>query len=340
MDSKHAIGMQLKILDKRTSLGFFPTPLQELKNLSSSFPGYRLFIKRDDQTGLASGGNKTRKLEYLIREALDQGCDTVITAGAQQSNHCRQTAAACAVAGLSCHLLLGGEEPAQYHGNLLLSSMLGAEIHFTGTHRKGEDIPALKTKLQARGKSCSVIPYGGSNLTGALGFVAAMLELRDQLTKNDLRIDHIYFASSSGGTQAGLILGKTLLGMDVELLPIAIDKEEISGDSLEAIVLGLLLEGASLMGLKRQFSVADTDLVRGYDESGYGVPTLEEMNAIRLLARSEGILLDPVYTGRAFYGMLDMLQRNRIPAGSNVLFWHTGGLPSVFQPSLEGILRS
>ena len=169
----------MEILEHKYNLGFFPTPLHPLKQLSKEYSGYHLYIKRDDHTGLASGGNKTRKLEYLFQEAIDNGCNTVITAGAQQSNHCRQTAAACAVAGLKCHLLLGGTNPEVYDGNLLLSYLLGAIIHFAGENRKGEDIEALRSELELKGNKCSVIPYGGSNLTGALGYVNAVKELKD-----------------------------------------------------------------------------------------------------------------------------------------------------------------
>lgn len=318
------------VLKNRMNLGFFPTPIQELKNLSGSFPGYRIFIKRDDQTGLATGGNKTRKLEYLVRDALDNKCDTIITAGAQQSNHCRQTAAACASAGLECHLLLGGEEPDKYDGNLLLSSLLGAHIHFTGNHRKGEDIPELKTKLEAQGKICGVIPYGGSNLIGALGFVSAAGELKDQLIELDLQMDHIFFASSSGGTQAGLILGKELFNLEAELQPIAIDKEELEGKSLEEVVLTLVREGVQCLALEKTFSEKEIRLIRGYDAAGYGVLTDAEKEIIRLLAEKEGILLDPVYTARAFTGMLDRLKKGTLAKKSNVLFWHTGGIPALF----------
>ncbi|MDO9136516.1 MAG: pyridoxal-phosphate dependent enzyme, partial [Lutibacter sp.] len=176
------------ILDHKFDLGFFPTPLHQLKNLSEKYAPYNIFIKRDDQTGLASGGNKTRKLEYLIQDALDHDCDTIITAGAQQSNHCRQTAAACAIAKLKCHLLLGGNEPEKFNGNLLLSHLLGAQIHFTGENRKGEDIDRLKQKLELEGKKPFIVPYGGSNLTGALGFVNAIKELKSQLTAQNLKI--------------------------------------------------------------------------------------------------------------------------------------------------------
>lgn len=184
------------IFNNKFDLGFFPTPLHKLKNLSKKYEGYNLYIKRDDQTGLASGGNKTRKLEYLIQEAINNDCDTIITGGAQQSNHCRQTAAACSVAGLDCHLVLGGKEPEVYNGNLLLSDLLGAKIHFSAENRKGEDMALLKEKLETEGKKVLLVPYGGSNTTGTMGFVNSVKELQDQLIEQNLAIDYIFFASS------------------------------------------------------------------------------------------------------------------------------------------------
>ncbi len=319
------------MLDNKFNLGFFPTPLQKLENLSESYPGYSIFIKRDDLTGLASGGNKTRKLEYLIKQALDEACNTVITAGAQQSNHCRQTAAACAKARLECHLLLGGEEPKVYDGNLLLSSILGAHIHFTGSHRKGEDILQVKKELEVNNHKCFVIPYGGSVLTGALGFVNAVKELKDQLDAQKLKIDYVFFASSSGGMQAGLTLGLELFQLDCELLPINIDKDETGGLSLEEVVLNLINEGSRPLNIKREYTLKDIPLNREYDKAGYGNVTENEKNAILELASKEGILLDPVYTGRAFHAMLDQLKKEKIPSDSNILFWHSGGFPAIFE---------
>ena len=171
------------MLSKKYSLGFFPTSLERLDNLSKKHPDYNLFIKRDDNSGLASGGNKVRKLQYFIYDALEKGCDTIITAGAQQSNHCRQTAAACAKSGIECHLLLGGKEPQDYNGNLLLSHLLGANVHFKENNRKGEDIDSGKRELEAKGKKVYVVPYGGSNLLGAYGFVDAVKELKGQLNE-------------------------------------------------------------------------------------------------------------------------------------------------------------
>jgi D-cysteine desulfhydrase family pyridoxal phosphate-dependent enzyme len=317
----------------RFSLGFFPTPLTELANLTKIYPSYRLFIKRDDHTGLASGGNKTRKLEYLIQEALEQGCNTVITAGAQQSNHCRQTAAACAIANLNCHLVLGGEKPDIYNGNLLLSKLLGANIHFTGENRKGEDIEQIYSNLKFHGANPYIIPYGGSNITGAMGYVNAVKELQEQLTVRNLKLDYIFFASSSGGMQAGLTLGKMLYNLEGELIPINIDKNETGGHSLEEAVFAIIEEGKEVLQINKSYELNNIPLIREYDKAGYGVVSHNEINAIGLLAKTEGILLDPVYTARAFYGMMDYLEKRLLPEGSNVLFWHTGGLPAIFSYS-------
>ena len=323
------------MIDNKFNLGFFPTPLNELKKLSKKYPDYNIYIKRDDNSGLASGGNKTRKLEYLIKQALDANCDTIITAGAQQSNHCRQTAAACSIAGLKCHLLLGGEKPEIYEGNLLLSSILGAEIHFTGENRKGEDKEILKKKLENKGNKCFVIPYGGSNFTGAMGFVNAVKELKEQLIEQKLKIDYIFFASSSGGMQAGLTLGKEIYQLNSELIPISIDKDETNGLSLEEVVLNIIKEGFQKLNVDKKIQLTDIKLNRDYDKDGYGIVTNNEINAINELAKNEGVLLDPVYTGRAFYGMLDFLKEKKIPTNSNVLFWHTGGLPTIFKYANE-----
>lgn len=321
----------MEILEHKYNLGFFPTPLHPLKQLSKEYSGYHLYIKRDDHTGLASGGNKTRKLEYLFQEAIDNGCNTVITAGAQQSNHCRQTAAACAVAGLKCHLLLGGTNPEVYDGNLLLSYLLGAIIHFAGENRKGEDIEALRSELELKGNKCSVIPYGGSNLTGALGYVNAVKELKDQLITHNYNIDYIFFASSSGGTQAGITLGMDMFDLNAELMPISIDKAETYGVPTEEYILDLLNSGRERLGINKNYQLNDIKFLRDYDKAGYGVMTENEKSAILKLARTEGIILDPVYTGRAFYGMLECLENRRIKPDSDVLFWHTGGLPANFE---------
>ncbi len=317
------------MINNKYKLGFFPTPLHKLNNLSKIYPDYNIFIKRDDQTGLASGGNKTRKLEYLIKQAIDEGCDTVFTAGAQQSNHCRQTAAACTLAGLECHLILRGNEPKTYQGNLLLSQLLGAKIHFSGDGSKEIDLDLFTKKLDAN-KNPFIIPIGGSNVIGALGYVEAVRELKQQLDEQNLNIDTIFFASSSGGTQAGLILGLELYALDAELIPIKIDKDETQNLDMEAEVLSIVKEGVKLLGINRKYSIADMTLNKNYNQAAYGVLTDKEKSAINKLALTEGILLDPVYTGRAFYGMLDLVKEKKLKPHSNILFWHTGGLPALF----------
>lgn len=329
--NKEAVNTNLKdLMERKFPLGFFPTPVHALKNLSGKYKDYTVYIKRDDQTGLASGGNKTRKLEYLIREALDQGCDTVITAGAQQSNHCRQTAAACNLAGLQCHLLVRGHEPVEVTGNLLLSKLLGARIHYVGEEIKPGHVETLKSQLEAEGCRPYYTPIGGSTLTGALGFVGAAGELKAQLEAMNLHIDTIFFASCSGGTQAGLVLGKSLYRLAATLMPVRIEKSGPGTPGLEETLKELVFRGKDRLNIRQDFGAGDMALVKGYDNAGYGVLTQEEKTAIHELAREEGIFLDPVYTARAFYAMSDHLQKRLIKPGSTVLFWHTGGFPANF----------
>lgn len=322
-------------MDSRFPLGFYPTPLEKLKNLSKQYSDYQIYIKRDDQTGLATGGNKTRKLEYLIQDAINQNTDVVITAGAQQSNHCRQTAAACAKANIECHLLLGGFQPSNYNGNLLLSELLGSKIHFTGDNRKGEDLIKIEEELKSMGKQPYIIPYGGSNFIGSLGYVNAVKELNAQLVSQHINIDAVFFASSSGGTQAGITIGKLLYNMKFSLFPISIDKEDLKNNKIQNEIFKIVNEGIKKLNITKSVALSDCELIKGFNDDGYGVFTEKEKEAIELLAKTEGILLDPVYTGRAFYGMLSLLKKEKLPKGSSVLFWHTGGIPANFNYASE-----
>jgi len=312
----------------KVSLGFFPTPLVELPRLSNALGGPKIFMKRDDQTGLALGGNKTRKLEYLLGDAIGQGCDAIVTAGAAQSNHCRQTAAAAAKLNMECHLVLGGEEPAEPSGNLLLDRIFGSHIHWAGSHRKGEDIPELYERLKNAGKNPYHVPYGGSNELGALAFAEAAGELDEQ--GKDLSITHIIFASSSGGTQAGLMLGKQVYRKTYQVVGIKIDKEETGDLSFDRHVLCLANRAAALVGLNHEFGAEDFILNEHYLGAGYGVMGALEKEAIEITARTEGILLDPVYTGRAMGGLIDMVRNGELDQEDSVLFWHTGGTPALF----------
>lgn len=314
----------------RQSLGFFPTPLIELTRLSKELDGPTIFMKRDDNTGLALGGNKTRKLEFIMGDALAQGADSVITAGAAQSNHCRQTAAAAASLGLDCHLVLGGEEPEQASGNLLLDKIFGSHIHWAGANRKGEDIPKIVEQLKNQGKKPYVIPYGGSNELGALAFVEAFKELESQRTSMDVSFTHIVFASSSGATQAGLMLGKKILNSPAQIVGINIDKGETDKVPFDQYTVALANSTATLIGADHQFSETDLILNSDYVGEGYGVVGTLENEAIEMTAQTEGILLDPVYTGRAMGGLIDMIRSGKIKKTDTVLFWHTGGAPALF----------
>ncbi|KGO34475.1 cysteine desulfhydrase [Desulfobulbus sp. Tol-SR] len=328
------------ILDRmaRKRLGFLPTPVVPLPALSKHLGGPAILMKRDDQTGLALGGNKTRKLEFLLGDAIAKGADVVVTGGAAQSNHCRQTAAAAAVCGLGCHLALGGEEPAALNGNLLLGRLLGATIHWSGARRKGEDIPAICDRLRASGRKPYIIPYGGSNAIGAAGFVEAMRELTLQLGPEADRVSHIVFASSSGGTHAGLMVGKVPGGLGTRLVGINIDKEESGEMTLGEHILDLAGATATLLGLDHTFAGADLILRDDYVGAGYGVIGDREREAISLTARLEGILLDPVYTGRAMGGLIDLIRNGEIGPRDTVLFWHTGGSPALFAHAGELVI--
>jgi D-cysteine desulfhydrase family pyridoxal phosphate-dependent enzyme len=311
-------------------LGFFPTPFAQLNRLSPHLDGPCLWIKRDDLTGLALGGNKTRKLEFLLADALDSGCDTVVTAGAAQSNHCRQTAAAAAALGLSCHLVLGGLPPSVANGNLLLDELFGATIHWGGALRKGESLTRVEAELCSRGLRPYVIPYGGSNPLGAVGFAAAMIELDEQLAARGVRPDAIVFASSSGGTHAGLLVGGSATRSSARIIGIGIDKRGPDEEPFDAFIAGLASGTAELLGAETRYRSSDVLLRTEYLGGGYGVVGDLEREAIRLMAEREGILLDPVYTGRAFGALVDLIRRGEFGSRDNVIFWHTGGAPALF----------
>ena len=314
----------------KASLGYFPTPLIELTRLSKTLGGPNIYMKRDDNTGLALGGNKTRKLEYIMGDALAKGADTVITAGAIQSNHCRQTAGAAASLGLECHLVLGGKKPEQPQGNLLLDKVYGCHIHWAGENRKGEDIPALVAQLKAEGKKPYVIPYGGSNELGAIAFIEAYKELNAQREALKVDFSHIIFASSSGATHAGLMLGNKILQTYSQIIGINIDKGEMDKVPFDEHIVSLANSTAQYIAADYQFTADDLILNSDYVGDGYGVIGELEKEAIALTAQNEGILLDPVYTGRAMGGLIDMIRTGQIKATDNVLFWHTGGAPALF----------
>ena len=313
-------------MTERFPLAQLPTPLEQLPRLGKVLGISSLWIKRDDQTGLAMGGNKTRKLEFLIADALAQKADVIITAGAAQSNHCRQTAAAAVRAGLPCVLVLGGSAPDFPNGNLLLDSMLGAEIQWTDRDRRVERMEEIADSCRRGGKRPYVIPYGGSNGIGAQGYVLAMQELMEQVKQTGVCPDTIVVASSSGGTQAGLVLGAKLYGYPGKIVGVSIDKGERGPDSFEEELAVIANATAGIMKTDVRVTAADFHVDYGYLGEGYGVVGSVERESLTLMARHEGIILDPVYTGRAFGAVV----RHNGSAGESVLFWHTGGAVAVF----------
>jgi D-cysteine desulfhydrase len=308
----------------RIRFAHLPTPVEELPRLSHALGGPRILVKRDDQTGLAFGGNKTRKLEFLVAEAKEQGADVLISAGAVQSNHCRQTAAAAAKFGFDCVLVLSGQQPERASANFLLDQMFGATI--VGVlDRKDRDRVLSETheRIAGEGRRPYLVPYGGSSPTGALGYAFAVEELMAQAVKPDW----IVFGTSSGGTHAGLVLGKRAFGFEGKILGISIDESE---EWLKASVSGLASEASARLGERLAFTASDVLANADYCKAGYGVVTRAEREALRMFARTEGLLLDPVYTGRAAAGMIDLIRAGRFSKYETVLFWHTGGQPAIF----------
>jgi D-cysteine desulfhydrase family pyridoxal phosphate-dependent enzyme len=319
----------------RFPLAQLPTPVEELKALSRQLAGPQILIKRDDQTGLALGGNKTRKLEFLVGDALAQDADTLVTLGAAQSNHCRQTAAAAAKAGLRCELILNGQRPDLANGNLLLNEILGANPHWIERPQRAAKLQELDAQLRAQGRQPYLIPVGGSNGVGATGYVVAMLELAEQLRVSSRRVDHIFFGTSSGGTQAGVVLGARTAGFTGRLHGLSIDKNDPEHFEYEAEVAQIANDCAAYIGSPVRVTREDMNVVYGYKGEGYGVVGALERDAIRLLARSEGIVLDPVYAGRAFGALVDLIRKGTFRQAETVLFWHTGGAPALFAYAKE-----
>ena len=315
----------------RLRFAHLPTPIESLPRLSAFLNGPRLFVKRDDQTGLAFGGNKTRKLEFLVAEAQSQGADTLLSAGALQSNHCRQTAAAAAKYGFNCILVLVGQPPLQASANLLLDQLFGAEVVWAEKSRRDAVLQEAFEKTSAQGHKPYLVPYGGSSPTGVLGYVFAMEEFVGQ----NINADWIVFASSSGGTQAGLVLGSRVFGYKGQVLGISIDEPQ---QVLQERVAKLASETSERLGPRLEFSFDEVLVNAEYAASGYGVLTGAERAAISLFAKQEGLLLDPVYTGRAAAGLVDLIRKGFFKQEESVLFWHTGGQPALFAEKYQSDL--
>ncbi|EPX79386.1 D-cysteate sulfo-lyase [Litoreibacter arenae] len=317
----------------RRFIAHLPTPLERLDRLSKELGGPEIWIKRDDCTGLSTGGNKTRKLEFLMAEAELEGADMVMTQGATQSNHARQTAAFAAKIGMDCHILLEdrtGSDDANYNnnGNVLLDHLHGAT---TEKRPGGVDMNAEMEKaadrLRADGRKVYTIPGGGSNPTGALGYVNCAFEMLSQVNNSGTKIDHIVHATGSAGTQAGLIVGLKAMNAQIPLLGIGVRAPK---EAQEANVFKLACATADKLGcsgvVARDDVVANTD----YVGEGYGIPTDSGLEAIQMFAELESILLDPVYSAKGAAGFIDLIRKGHFKEGERVIFLHTGGSAALF----------
>lgn len=317
----------------RVHLAHLPTPLEHLPRLSEALGGPEIWIKRDDCTGLSSGGNKTRKLEFLIAEAIKQGAEIVLTQGATQSNHARQTAAAAAKYGLKCYLLLenrtGSDNPLYLHnGNVLLDILHGA----TYEHRPAgldmhQELLDAADKFAEKGIKPYVIPGGGSNPTGALGYVNCAFELMSQINDLGLTFDHLIHATGSQGTQAGLVAGMKLISSPIPVLGIGVRAPK---EQQEAAVFALTEKTLALF--KNAPTLAKEDVVANcnYVGEGYGIPSPAGIEAIKMLAELEGILFDPVYSAKGMSGMIDLIRQGQFKKGERIIFLHTGGSAALF----------
>lgn len=314
----------------RVRLANLPTPLEEMPRLTKLLKGPRLWIKRDDCTGLAFGGNKERKSEFVMADALNRKADVVITTGAAQSNHARATAAAARKVGLKPVLILRGAKPRSYDGNLLLDYLLGANIRFISeedsSYGRANPMEKIAEELRNEGHTPYIIPGGASYPVGAVSYVNAMLELLAQAQERNLEIDCIAHAAGSGGTQAGLVLANKALetGIDVKGICVEPNTEWLTRETVK-IVNGT----AKLLNMDLTLGPDDVNLVDEY-AGEYGALTSEASETIKLVAKTEGILLDPVYTGKAMAGLIDMIKHGRFKKDDNLVFIHTGGTPALF----------
>lgn len=307
----------------RILLAQLPTPIEPLPRLSAALKGPRLWVKRDDQTGVALGGNKTRKLEYVLAEAQANGARKLITVGGIQSNHCRQTAALAARLGMECILVLSGEPSANPNGNVLLDRLFGAQIVWTTRPERDKTLQAVFEQAWTDGKRPFLIPLGASTPTGTISYYTAFQEFLSQ----QVPADWIVVASSSAGTQAGLVLGAKLFGWKGKVLGISIDH---AASELQEAVARLATEAASRLDFDIKVAPEEVRVNDQYLGGGYAVMGDPEIEAIRLFGATEGLVLDPVYTGRAAAGMIDLIRKGFFSDKDRILFWHTGGSPALF----------
>ena len=314
----------------RLSLGVYPTPLYRLENISARY-GKNIWIKRDDLCGVALGGNKVRKLEFLLADAKNKGCDTVFTTGGAQSNHAMLTAACAARLGMRCILILKKRGVTERSGNLILDEIYGADVRFMDTDSYDDiyaEMDRLSAELAKEGHKAYAIPCGGSNALGALGYAACVEEFTAQAREQGLEIGHIVSATGSGGTTAGLLLGAQLFCPHIKVTGIGVDD-----DPFDPIARELARQAAELLETPYARKAEDLEIVYHLG-AGYAIPNAEDTPYIEELARLEGILLDPVYTGKAWAGMLKLLREGYFDGQDNILFVHTGGAAALFAMDL------
>ncbi|WP_233879545.1 D-cysteate sulfo-lyase [Virgibacillus halodenitrificans] len=325
--------MNLAIIPRR-NYSYGPTPIEPLKNLSEYLGGPTIYIKRDDLLGLTGGGNKTRKLEFLVADAMKKGADTLITCGAVQSNHCRLTLSAAVKEKLECHLVLEERVPNSYNsgsnGNNFLFQLLGVNgINVVpGGSNMIEEMEKLAEQLRAKGKKPYIIPGGGSNEIGATGYVACAQEIIMQLFEKSLDIDCIVTPSGSAGTHAGLTVGMRGNNNEIPIVGISVNKDK---KLQEENVYKLIRKTADYLSVQNNIDKGSVKVFDDYVGPGYSLPTSKMKEAIELLAQKEGILLDPVYTGKAMAGFIDLIRTGYFEKDKNVLFLHTGGSPALFE---------
>ena len=317
----------------KVRLGHLPTPLEPMDRLSEILGGPRLWVKRDDCTGLSSGGNKTRKLEFLMADAQSKGADTIITQGATQSNHARQTTAAAAKLGMECHILLEdrtGSNDNNYilNGNVLLDRLHGASVSKrSGGTDMNLEMQNFADALIEKGKKPYIIPGGGSNPIGALGYVNCARELTEQASEIGLKIDALVHATGSAGTQAGLVAGLAAIQSSIHLLGIGVRAPK---DKQEQMVFDLAQKTADYLDTGIEIERDKVRAICDYVGAGYGLPTDGMIKAVKLLAQSEGLLFDPVYSGKGLDGLIDQIKKGYFAGMDNVVFLHTGGSAALF----------
>lgn len=320
---------------ERIALANLPTEIEKLEKLSAELGGPQVYIKRDDLTESVASGNKIRKLEFVVADALEKGADTLVTCGWSHSNHARATAVIAAKLGLNAVLLLRGEEPGQYRGNLLLDKLVGAEIRFLTLEeyeRRDEIMEQVAEELKKKEHIAYLIPSGATDEIGVWGYIKAAQEIKEQLEERALEIDAVVTAVGTGGTLAGLLLGKELFELDTAIYGINVDEDaEYFRDRIYELTERWQRRYDVNIGLSK----GDIELIDGYAGVGYGLSQREEQQVIRWVARKEGIILDPVYTGKAMHGLIEEIEKGRFKRGQNILFIHTGGIFGLLGASEE-----